>query len=296
MLGKSADTSCKAFVLLLTGWLVSCGLAPVTRADARGCFTPRFSGLQKLSKKGVFVGEIHGTNEVQQLVLDVVCHGLSVGKPVIVGLEYPRDQQEFLDAYFKERDPAVAKSQLLRTRFWQTTLDGRASQGNFLLLEHLRRLKGQIKVVAYDVPRKFVDAPKVGIDSRDEASANYLDELRRRNNGNAYWVLLGGNVHARKSAGVPTLGPEYENYRPIGYMIRDWGLTHLNIEAQSGTAWVCGPPRGCQAQSLPVRSTPRSGAPNSVVMDASTYFDGVYVIESLTASPPAAEAVAVRGD
>jgi hypothetical protein len=278
-----------ALMILVMLGLSSCAAVRPTDITCGG--TTRFSGLSTISPKGVYIGEIHGTKESPELAWSAICFGIGSGRHVILGLEYPRDQQSDLTKFFDTEDRTLATKTLLSTRFWSTTIDGRTSEAMLELLERVYTLRKNVTALAYDVPREFVTRKVIAIGDRDKDSAEFLEHYRGRSRKQAMWVLLGGNVHARKAIGVPNLGPDYEHYMPLGYLIRDWGLSHLNVEFGGGTAWACAPaPVGCGAQTLPERTDALSGPVFTVGYGTSSvYFDGTYVVPRLTASPPASK-------
>jgi hypothetical protein len=48
---------------------------------------------------GVVVGDMHGTVEAPQFIGALISHLVKSGRPIVVGLEYPRNEQADLDAF-----------------------------------------------------------------------------------------------------------------------------------------------------------------------------------------------------
>jgi hypothetical protein len=68
---------------------------------------------------------MHGTAEAPAFVRALVCNLLQSGRAVVLALEYPSDEQHFIDEFLRARtrSPEVA---LLRSPFWtRPTQDGR---------------------------------------------------------------------------------------------------------------------------------------------------------------------------
>jgi hypothetical protein len=102
-------------------------------------------------------------------------------------------------------------------------IDGRASpamRDALLAIWRYAHAGGKVRLLAYDVKR----SPGK---ERDQASAEYLSRERAKGNNRAYWIVFGGNVHARKIKGLPIA--RHEDHEPPGYQIRDWSLIHLDV-------------------------------------------------------------------
>lgn len=254
---------------------------PVHRAEL-SC--PEVEGLGNvLAAPGVFIGDMHGTNQSPAFLAALTCHVLASGRPVVVAMEYDAVDQAVLERFLLTQDDEEAMSLLTSTRHWIGNRDGRASTA---MANALRALHGyvrqgaRLKLAAYD----FGGA---GPAQRDAASAQFLEQRRAQENTNAYWILFGGNVHARKTRGLPQV-PGYEDHEPLGYLLRNWGLVHLDAQYRGGELWGCtgasqtcgvidlGPPcpAGCE-----LRPVIRLGTQNEA-------YDGVYDVSMLSASSP----------
>lgn len=80
------------FTLWIVGLLLA-ALAP--RAMACPEFPKQLLALLVPDNLALF-GEIHGTREPPQHVLDVICNARRMGMPVKIGLEIPRELEEDL--------------------------------------------------------------------------------------------------------------------------------------------------------------------------------------------------------
>lgn len=228
---------------------------------------------------------MHGSNQSPAFLGALACHAMKSGGHVVVAMEYNAQDQPVLDRFLNMADPDEAMDLLTSTPHWTGNTDGRAStaMANALHAMHgYRRTGGQLKLVAYDF---------WGADGqlRDQASADFLRELRiQMRDAEAYWILFGGNVHARKTMGLPfrNAPPGSEDHQPLGYLLRDWGLIHLNAIYRGGESWGCidgtcsvhdlGPP-------CPTGCTPH---PVIRLHDADPAYDGVYDVGMLSVSRP----------
>lgn len=272
----------KALLLACMMLIVSCGRVPEPAALA----CPVVGGIdQVLSGPGVFVGDMHGSNQSPAFLGALACHAMKSGRPVVVAMEYDAQDQPVLDRFLNMADPDRAVELLISTRHWTGNADGRASTAmahSLRALHGYRRAGGQLKLVAYD----FWGADG---QQRDQTSADFLQQLRiDMADAGAYWILFGGNVHARKTMGLPfrNAPPGSEDHKPLGYLLRDWGLIHLNASYRGGEGWGCidgicsvhdlGPPcpAGCTLHPI-IR-----------LHDGDPAYDGVYDVGMLSVSRP----------
>jgi hypothetical protein len=151
-----------------------------------------------------------------------------------------------------------------------------------LEIRRLARAGNQVKLIAYDVK-------VTTIAERDKKSAELIRRVRSEGNSAAFWIVFGGDVHARKTKGLPFVNAPSgsENYEPLGYQIRDWELVHLKMAYHGGTAWVC------SGSSLDTCTTVNIGpaADNPVhpvirLNHADPAYDGAYDVGTYTVSGP----------
>jgi hypothetical protein len=230
------------------------------------------------------LGEIHGTREAPDFLGRAVCSIASTRRPVVLALEYPRDQQRSIDAFLGNSNTFWAEANLLRTPFWNESAgDGTSSEALLKLLLNVRswrRDKLPIKVVAYDIPAHA----SAGVD-REASNAAFLAELLRRQIKDAFTIIYSGNVHTRKTKGLSG----NDSFEPLGFRLRQWDMLHLDMATTGGSAWNCSGPIGddCGPRSLRANFS-ITLKPYSVRLDpALSAYDGVYFVGRATESPPA---------
>lgn len=226
-------------------------------------------------------GEIHGTREAPELFGDIVCNAAVGPRRVLVGLELPSSETGAVHAFL------VGDHALAGTEFWtQPFQSGRTSAAMLALLSELRRIiksNPKVELFLFDIPH--------GADSRGR-DARMADAIlgKRASDRDAVVLLFTGNLHARKARGVPW-DPALE---PMAYHLvtRGLRLISLNMRNPKGTAWIC---KSNDASSCgPVKlggEEPSPGAsPRGIRLSGATStdgYDGVYIVSSVTASPPA---------
>lgn len=272
-------------VLLLCALaLVSCSRSP----DPRQLTCNPVEGVEQvLGTPGVFIGEMHGTEESPAFLRDLSCHVMKSGRPLVIAMEYDARDQPVLDRFLQE-DDETAGHLLTSTMHWQRNRDGRAStamRDALLAIRQYARTGGsEVELVGYDL--------RVATwQERDPASARYLSERRMKDATNAYWIVFGGNVHARKIKGMQMAG--YENHEPLGYLIRDWNLVHLDAAYGGGSSWGCvGGPEDSNCSVIQLGESCTTDCPKTAVIRLGSRmwrgdaYDGTYDVGKLTASPP----------
>jgi hypothetical protein len=263
--------------------LSSCAQRPTaTRVNC-----PPIEGVEQvLSAPGVFIGDMHGTKEAPGFLAALACHAVQANHEVVVAMEYDARDQAVLEQFLATGDEEQASRLLTATPFWQQNMDGRGSAAMRDALLQMRRLGnggGSLELVAYD----FGGATS---QERENSSAALLEQHRARHAGK-YWIVFGGNVHARKTRGLEIVGapPGSENHEPLGYQLQDWNLIHLNVYYRGGSMWGCmgPPPDGCSI--LNQEPSCSADCPSALAIRLTRIhpsYDGVYDVGSLTASPP----------
>ena len=272
---------------------IAWGLALASRGTIAGAECPTISGFDEhvSHAPGVFVADMHGTVEAPAFLSALVCNFSRSGRAVVLGLEYPSAEQEFLEEFLRERsDPAPPA--LLSTPFWSRSVkDGRTSQGMLNLLYSIReqiRRGARIRLIAFDAPVTGAPKGSAAFDARDKAMADSLRHQLSNRHADEVPLIFTGNVHARKTKGLKVSGgpPGLENAEPLGYLLRDLGFLHMNIDTRGGgSLWTCMSPTNCGVQEMGERGP----APSSISIEPSTdpAYDLLYVVGPLTASPPA---------
>jgi hypothetical protein len=288
---RNASARRKSLVSILLCLCI--GSIPISVHAASRC--QRVSGLARvLQAPGVFVGDLHGTVQAPAFVKALICHLLSAGDAVVLALEYPRDQQHFLDSFLHSHS-ADPKRDLLASPFWsRPTQDGRTSRAMLQLLEWIRgRIAGgaRVRVLAFgwEPPRGL--SGTAGFNARDAAMAARLrQELAGLPPGN-FPIIFTGNVHARKTKGLPFLNapPGAANAEPLGYRLRDLPYLHLNIVDDGGSEWACYGKCGMHhfGKAGPAVSV------FSIRPSSDPAYDLEYYVGPITASPPAVDVHAI---
>jgi hypothetical protein len=228
---------------------------------------------------GVFIGDFHGSQETPAFLRDLSCHVMKSGRPLVVAMEYDAADQAVLDQFLRTSDEAAAVSLLTSTVHWTDNKDGRASSAMRDALLGIWRdahAGGKVRLLAYDLPVSTWQ-------ERDRASAQYISR-ERATTGDAFWIVFGGNVHARKIKGLPKEG--YEDHEPLGYQIRDWNLLHLDVRYRGGASWACVDGNCSVMQWGPSCTT--DCPPHPVIWRtlSDRAYDGYYDVGKLTPSPP----------
>jgi hypothetical protein len=275
--------------------LLACLLLLVTPVALAAPKCQTISGLDQLvlHTRGVMVGDMHGVVEAPAFVKALVCNLLRSNRPVVLGLEYPAGEQHFIDEFLQARsgDPERA---LLASPFWsRSRQDGRTSRAMLDLLGSVRQelaSGARARVVAFDAwvpPSDAQNGTSQAFDARDQAMADFLRRELSTLPGE-FPVIFTGNVHARKTQGLPFVGapPGSENAQPLGYRLKDQGFLHLNIAYRGGAAWGC-----YQADTCGIYQIGEPGPAVSVFSlrpSANPAYDAEYFVGRLTASSPAA--------
>jgi hypothetical protein len=263
--------------------LISCSSPP----DASNLACNTIEGVEQvLTAPGVFIGDMHGTQESPAFLRDLSCHVMKSGKSLLVAMEYAASDQTVLDTFLQTTDEQQASRLLTSTGHWTRNIDGRASPAMRDALLAIRRYAhagGMVRLLAYDLK------PAPG-QERDKASAEHLSRERAKGGNGVYWIVFGGNVHARKIKGPPMAG--YENHGTLGYQIRDWNLIHLNVNYRGGSGWGCvgpDPKKDCSVIQFGPSCTTDCPAHPVIRLERGRpddAYDGSYDVGKLTASAP----------
>jgi hypothetical protein len=261
--------------------------APEVGNTAAGC--AQINGLDRVSgAPGAFVADMHGTVEAPAFVASLVCNLLSSGRPVLLALEYPSGEEHFIDAFLHARGERP-QAALLSSPFWRRPMqDGRTSRAMLDLLDWARQQVAegaQVRVVAFDSLPKSPLSGAAGFDERDAAMAARLREELARLSPHEFPLIFTGNVHARKTKGLPFLNapPDAEQAEPLGYRLRDLSFVHVNAAYRGGSAWTCTETCGVRWFGKPGRAV----SPVSIRPSRDPAYDLEYFVGPFTASPPA---------
>lgn len=203
----------------------------------------------------VYLGEVHGTNEVPALVGCLVDATLASGiKPLVVSLELP----------------AFARN--TKTLTWSGA-DGRTSKAMAKLVEHLESLEGAHRIT--------LNFQVTGYEKSDEAMNHevgmHLRDLARK----ARVIALGGNFHSQR---INVLQPSL-HVRPAGSYVGNSIKTVFVDSTGKGRAWSCTKTCGVHAASNATAGS-RVG---ELVDGTAVGHDYIYKIGPFSSSSPAVE-------
>ena len=153
--GEAFDMgSQRAWLLALSLFLVFA--TPTAFATSKANCAP-IAGFSEFiaDANGIVVGDMHGTTEAPKFLEALICNLITSGRPVVLALEYPRNEQRYLDSFLGgASELAGARKSLLASPFWARSMqDGRTSAAMLEFLTSLReRIKtgDRIRVIAYD--------------------------------------------------------------------------------------------------------------------------------------------------
>lgn len=224
----------------------------------------------------LWFGEMHGTNESPRFVGDVACHAAHVA-PVQLGLEIPIDEQGAIDRYLAGPGGPADRSALLAGSFWRQH-DGRSSTAMAALIERVRALRAagaKISIVAFDA----------GGADRDASMADLVARVR---DPHAIWVALSGNIHSRRTRGLPWNAAFVPT---VAHLVeRGLAVTNFDVAATGGTFWAClGPdPEHTVCGEHPLHGKP--GTPWTLGPPRDAAHVGTYHVGTTTAAYPAVPA------
>ena len=244
----------------------------------------------------LLVGEMHGTEEMPEIVGRIACHAArSPAAEVIVGLEMPSDNQPAVDAYLAGDGGDLTVAALLAApHFASENKDGRNSAAMLGLIASVRAWRAagaDIEVVCFDAGPGVAKTAA----ERDAAMAKTLVAAHRER-PEATLVTLSGNIHNRTVPGVPW-DPAFV---PMGVHLREAfpKLVSLDFRSAGGTFWACmGTPDGKSTCGVNQGRGEDRGPEPFVELHAARDdkgFDGVLYVGTTTASEPAAPVPAPR--
>jgi hypothetical protein len=244
--------------------------------SALDCAPIEGAGELVASRRVIFVGEVHGTAETPRLAGDLACHALRADKPVLLALELPASDNALLEKLLETGETGP----LLASPFWsREEQDGRSSQAMLELLQraHALRAAGKpIEVVGFEVERTAGTMPA----ERDRAMAEQLLGAMQAHPGSLV-VALAGNVHGRRTLGVPW-DPIYQ---PMAAYLGE-RVVSLLAWAQHGSAWNC-QSDGCSAHSFGDTSAAPIAPAIRLLPEPQDGYDARVELGRFTASPPA---------
>ena len=150
----------------------------------------------------ITIGEMHGSNEIQDFTRRLAEEYCRNGTHLIVGLEIDRSNQTAIDNYMQSGDDSMLRSMPHFNTKWD---DGRKSIAMASLIRSLQKLPN-LRIIAFD-SSDIHDAQE-----RDSKMAQLLLE-KIGSDPNARVLLLAGSVHSSAGYGSPFDA----HYRPMAY-------------------------------------------------------------------------------
>ncbi len=181
----------------------------------------------------VFLGEMHGTNEMPDAFTNLVCLAAEKRGAITVVIEWPIETQPVLDAWLASDGRKQALAALLSAPEWHSKDQAGFTSAAYLrMFEYLRLLHKAGKVAGL---RAF-DKAAGGSDSRDRniVMAERLRLIAHETNG--LILILVGNVHASRTP--LRMGPD-DVVRPAAFLLPDIQRIAVGITSPGGTAWGC---------------------------------------------------------
>jgi hypothetical protein len=236
----------------------------------------------------ILLGELHGLKAAPAFAIDLACRLAATGKPVLLALEIPRQEQGRIDVFLRSNGGPSNEAALLDGPFWRRDFqDGRSSQARVALLDAARVLRASrvpIRVIA-------VDDAEIPGPARDSVMASEL--LATRKPGETV-VFLVGDLHARTKPGAPW----NRNIIWSGVRLRaqEPKLVSLDNRYLGGEAWLClgNSPSDCGIRTVKGRGESSGFHIERFAQTDSVGFDGMFDLGLGTASPPAREDMRIR--
>ncbi len=217
-------------------------------------------------KRLVLLGEVHGTNELPGLGLQVITK-LAEKKPLLVGLEFPMEIQPQIDQFMKTGDVKILKG----TKFFTDAEyhSGRGSVAMVNLLVSLRDLP-LVSVFCFDIPFGFN-----GHNRDTEMARNILAIASQQPDQSI--LIYTGNIHSRLTPGAPwdpdfkTMGAEILSLSEGRFTLQNSASIYLRYD--QGSAWQC------IQESSKIVCGERSFGPGNSVYATAVPFDSYFLTE-----------------
>jgi hypothetical protein len=266
---------------MLQSVLLACALALPAHGFAEASAEVTAIIERAAGHRVLLIGEIHGTQQVPAVVADLARQIAAVERPLIVGLEIWRGEQQAIERYLDSAGTWEDRALLLASEFWTRDYqDGRSSGAMVDLLDRLRALalKSDVSVVAFD------EDPVANLDgaARDKAMAERLSRALDAE-PQALALVLAGNFHTRIQESAPW-DPEH---RFMGHRLIDYQPYSLEIMGVAGSAWTC---TGAEVDSCKARDLPENTMQPGLTLGdeiSERGHHGVWWLPEVTASAPA---------
>jgi hypothetical protein len=205
-----------------------CAGTGVSRAESLPC--QPLKGIEAVFARPdvltIWVGEMHGTNEMPALFADMVCAAGADGHPVVVVIERMADEEVFWRIFLDSEGGDQAKGTLLLGRQWSNQpQDGRGSAAMLDLADHLRRLNQAGRPIDIDFADRLFDPEK----PRDAQMAQTVLAVRAKH-PDARILVFSGNLHAMKA---PPPG-----FQTAASLLPTQEIISVNILSETGKIWA----------------------------------------------------------
>jgi hypothetical protein len=238
-------------------------------------------------------GEIHGTAEAPAMFAEIACLAASQG-PIAVGVEWPVDRQQALDAFMASDGGRAAHKALIESKPPGGLEDGRNSVAYYAMIERLRamRAKGADLNVAAFIAVNVQSDPSGSQSPYDKGMADTLVAGA----GKAKRVLaLVGNIHSRRDE-VPG-GARSPSFLPMAADLPAQETLSFNAHYLEGSAWNCQARAGASGAAAtngdiecgdhPIMASADPGEVGvRVLEERRNHHDGTWMIGRPTGSPP----------
>lgn len=237
-------------------------LHPVVSEAAKVPACPDGQGFRSLATaEHLYLGELHGTEEVPALVQCLVKAALDRGaRSLVVSLELPNP------------DRPEGKN------YWRTNRDGKSSRAMWRLFRWLRVQETEGRL---SIHYQYDNSPWAGQAAYEQRVGEELKALIASGHP---LIAYGGNFHSRRDILSET--PEIV---PTGAIVGP-AILHVDVAAaHGGQAWNCrrsaAPKVVCAAHEIP--PFPAFGAqPGELIDGATAGHDRIYLFGRFTASAP----------
>lgn len=235
------------------------------------------------TRKLLVLGESHGSNEVPQYVLGLICEILLEGKSVLLGLEAPSDLS------LTYRDWSVGRDNILGSEFWSSRYqDGRTSEAMFRLIRDINSMRNvgeQVNVIGLGVPISY-KVPGFSGDNYDQYMAYRLKEVLSTISVDHVVVLTGG-AHASKR---PFEVEGYGRIQPFASLLERKSSWVVRLMASDGSTWGCYARGRCGVSDAPVDRAmikPDWSSGKYYTLAQNEDFDALALFGKVSPSPPA---------
>lgn len=232
---------------------------------AQSCIDPDLDRILE-TKRGLYIGELHGSNEMPDYFLCLVDYFVQINKKqkIVVSLELPESA----------REPSAV--------FWRNQ-DGRASQRMYALVQTLlERERRDILILHFQY--KDIEVLEQGKQGRtpDQRIYDALNMVQEK----GFVLALGGNIHNMKTLPVAMTS----SVVTAGMMLGDTWVSVRLAATNPGEVWACSPNRPCGLISI-LPSKMANFNLGRLNRDQNQHHDFIWFLPSLTPSRPVYEVI-----